>query len=168
MISFLVPIAKATMSVETKLLAVSMTATVYFTKTCVSMTMFGGLEVCETGNPGGKGAGAMYATFLAEALLSITVLMNCCKFRGKACAIATNVISALALLIATILVLMHNADMESSVLEPTGDDDAYTTTTPFKVENGPAMFMLILAMRPWLHGAGCAGQRGSWPCGRET
>ena len=99
-------------------------------------------------NPGGTGAGAMYATLLVAALLSITILMNCCKFQGKACVIATNMISALLLLIATILVLMHNADMESSVLEP-GDDNATTTTSPpkvNKVDKGAAVGLLITAM----------------------
>ena len=165
LISFLIPITTATMSMAIMMFQVKVTASVHFTKTCINMDMMGqSLESCEDGNPGGKGAGAMYAAMLAEAVLGISFIANCCKFRGKACNIAANAISALLLLIATILVAMHTDEQKTdlqqamSAMSSSGgtsstsstssaDDDIFgasATATPFQVENGPALYTLIL------------------------
>ena len=79
------PILKATYSLGT--------TQVYFFKTChdLDLGLLGKMSSCETGNPGGKGATAMYCALGFAVIHGINILMQMCTYRKKCCFFTTGI-----------------------------------------------------------------------------
>ena len=111
---------------------------VYFFKTCTDMNLgiLGKMSTCAGGNPGGKGATAMYCALGFAVIHGINILMQMCTYRKKCCFLTTGFGCGL-LSFSFIFVALFKTDLEKPSLG--------TTQLGLGYDYGGGFFALVIS-----------------------